>query len=1153
MADITKIDTFVQSSPHPAWLATSRGECLYVNPALERLTGLKSDQIGQVDWRSFVVEQDRAAASASWQRSLASGAPYRTTVRLRGFDLIPATVELIAFGHSINDGTELWLFTGLQVHGATQQYPRLEAQLQATLNVIPVHTFYALPSGALTFVNERTGDYLGLPRDHPLRFGIDTGAEWDAHISMLHPDDREEARRVWSVCIDTGSAGENSQRIRNAEGKYRWFLSRVEPLRTSDGTLLYWIGVNLDIDERKLAEERLIKSTQELKRSEFYLTEAQRLAHIGNWAFDPAKGFEYWSDELFRIHDLDPGKGPPNSEQYLATVHPQDREFMASLMKRMLSDDSGFDVTKRIVRAGGEVRYVRCVGTPISGKEASKRIGVGIDVTEHEVLTQELRRREAYLAEAQRLGHVGSWVLVFEPIGAFEYWSDELYRIYGLDPERDAPTLGEYLAYVHPHDREFMASLVKRMFAEGLGCDVTKRIVRPNGEIRHIRWVGAPVLENGTPNRFIGNAIDVTEHELLTRELRRREAYLAEAQRLSHTGSFGWNPDTGELVWTDETYRVFEYDRATKPTLNLVVQRTHPQDRALVQQVIDRASQTGTDFEHEYRLLLPDGRIKHVHAIAHALQDSSGNREFIGAVTDITERKTAEEKIRRDEKELRTLIEAIPAYVGTNLPDGSVDFMSQSWLDYTGFSREQGMGWGWGSAIHPEDFDRVVENWRAAVAAGTPVEHELRCRRNDGTYHWFLYRGLPLRDDEGNVVKWYGTLTNIDALKETEHALQMREHELLGIIETIPSMVWSASPAGEVTYVNQKVLAYCGVTLEEYAHRKWVGFLHPDDREEAARAFSRAIETGETYNVTYRVRRADGEYRWQQTRAEPLRDPQGKIIQWYGFSIDIDEGKRAEDHLRDTRNKLAKASRLATVAELAGSIAHELNQPLMSILASAQAAKRWLNCAPPNVPEVNSSIERVIRDARGADETMQHIRALFKQESFDKKDVNFPDILREVVRFVQEDPKKRDVPIECRFEEALPLIPVDQVQIQQVFINLIVNAIEALEGRPAAPLVILRAVTDSNGMLVQVIDNGPGVDDPDRIFDAFMTTKEKGMGIGLAVSRSIVEAHGGRLWVENNKPVGATLNVALPLNQTSRIASEPLDALAYSLDASKNV
>jgi PAS domain-containing protein len=237
-------------------------------------------------------------------------------------------------------------------------------------------------------VNERTGDYLGLPKDHPLRFGIDTGAEWDAHIPLLHPDDQEESRKIWSICLQTGSARESNIRIRNAEGGYRWFLTQVEPLRASDGTLLYWIGVNLDIDERKQAEEQLVKNAQQLQRSEFYLTEAQRLGHIGNWVFDPAKGFEYWSDELYRIFDLDPGKGPPNSEQYLATVHQQDRESMASLMKRMLTDDLGFDVTKCIVRASGEVRYVRCVGAVDSDNDPSKRIGVGMDVTDHEVLTQ---------------------------------------------------------------------------------------------------------------------------------------------------------------------------------------------------------------------------------------------------------------------------------------------------------------------------------------------------------------------------------------------------------------------------------------------------------------------------------------------------------------------------------------------------------------------------------------------------------------------------------------------------------------------------------------------------------------------------------------------------------------------------------------------
>jgi PAS domain S-box-containing protein len=1001
MTDVTKIDAFVQSSPHPAWLATSRGECLYVNPALERLVGLKSDEINQLDWRSFVLEEDRAAASASWQRSLASGTPYRTTVRLQGIDGVPATVELIAFGHSLNEGTELWLFTGLFVRGATQQYSGLEAELQATLNVIPAYTWYALPSGGLTFVSERTGDSLGLPKDHPLRFGIDRGAEWDAHIHFLHPDDQEEARRIWSVCLSTGSAGENRQRVRNAKGEYRWFLSRAEPLRASDGTLLYWIGVNLDIDERKRAEERLAKNAKELQRSDFYLTEAQRLGHLGNWVFDPAKGFEYWSDELFRIYDLDPVKGPPDVRQYLEAVHPQDREFMASLMKRMLSGDFGFDVTKRIVRASGEVRYVRCVGTVDSDNDPSKRIGVGIDVTDHEVLTQELRRREACLAEAQRL---------------------------------------------------------------------------------------------------------------------------------SHTGSFGWKPGSGEIVFSEETYRIYEYDPTGNVTLDRIIEQIHPDDRDLVLETAGRASRTGAAIDFTHRLLFADGRVKYLHVLAKRLQSASDEVEFAGAVIDITEAKRAEEAIRKSEKELRTLVEAIPAYVGTARPDGSCDFLSESWLDYLGFTREQGLGWGWADTVHPEDVDRVVASWRAGLAAREPVEQELRCRSADGTYHWFLNRDSPLIDNEGNVIKWYGTLTNIDAMKETEHALQMREHELLSIVDTVPSMLWSTSPTGESTHLSQRFREYWGVSFEEIANRGWVNLIHPDDREDTTEAFFRAIETGDSFSTTQRLRRADGEYRWHHSMGEPLRDPDGKIIQWYGLSIDIDERKRTEDHLRDTRVKLTTALRIATVAELSASIAHELNQPLMAVLGNAQAAKRWLAANPPDLAETSASIERVLRDIRSADTTMQHIRALFKREPYEKSDESVLDIIRDSLRFVRDSPNKREVEIVWSIEGSLPLICVDRIQTQQVFINLISNAIEATDGnRNTARIRLAAFATQEHEVVVQVIDNGTGLEDTEKIFDAFVTTKEKGLGIGLAVSKTIVEAHGGRLWAKNNSDGGATFNVALPM------------------------
>ncbi|WP_051978985.1 PAS domain-containing protein [Edaphobacter aggregans] len=489
------------------------------------------------------------------------------------------------------------------------------------------------------------------------------------------------------------------------------------------------------------------------------------------------------------------------------------------------------------------------------------------------------------------------------------------------------------------------------------------------------------------------------------------------------------------------------------------------------------------------------------------------------------------ENLRRSEQELRTILEIMPAYVGTSLPDGTVDFLSESWLNYSGLSREQGLGWGWGGTIHPEHVDRVLGNWQAALATGKPVEQELRCRSADGTYHWFLNRSLPLRDEGGNVVKWYGILFDIDALKETENALQTREHQLLGIIETIPSKLWSTSPAGEPTHLSKRFLEYLGAPFEEIVNRGWESFIHADDREETAKAFFRAIDTGESYSAIHRLRRADGEYRWHHNMGEPLRDPQGKIIQWYGLSVDIDARKRAEDYLRDTRIKLNRASKIATVAELSASIAHELNQPLMAVLGNAQAARRWLAANPPNLTETNASIERILRDIRSADETMQHIRALFKRESFEKREANIPDIIGEAVRLVHEDPNKRNVPIDRGLDDDLPKVSVDPIQIQQVFINLISNAIEAMEDTRTLPLVRIRpAITDQNEMLIQVIDNGPGVDDTERIFDTFMTTKEKGMGMGLAVSRSIVEAHGGRLWAENNRNGGATFSVALPLS-----------------------
>ena len=873
-------------------------------------------------------------------------------------------------------------------------------RLRKILDSSPALIHTGTPDGSLDFFNRTWCEFVGKPVEELY------GWQW---TSCVHPDDIGALVEKWRESIVTGTPLEIESRVRRADGEFRWMLHQKIAERNGDGAIIGWHGTSLDIESRKQAEESLRKYAEELQTNKYFLAEAQRLGRMGSWFLNPAAGFDYWSHELFQI--------------------------------------------------------------------------------------------------------------------------------YGLDPEQHAPTLEEYLARVHPHDRDFMALLIKRMLAEGLGCDVTKRIVRPDGEVRHIRCVGAPLVEKEILKGIVGNAIDVTEHELLTRELRRREAYLTEAQRLSHTGSFGWRPACEENVWSDETYHIFEYDPGTKVTLDMIVERVHPEDRNLVLELIERASGSGSAIDCEYRLLFPDDRVKYVRVLARPLRSASADLEFAGAVIDITEAKRAEEKIRLSERELRTIIEIMPAYMGTSLPDGTVDFLSPSWLDYSGQTSEDTMGWAWAGVIHPDDLDRVLAAWQAGLASGTPVEQEFRCRRADGTYHWFLNRSLPLRDDEGRIVKWYGILFDVDSLKETERALQTREQELLGIIETIPSMLWSISPTGETTHLSQRVLEYCGAPLEELVNRGWERYLHPDDRAESLKAFARAISSGESYSVVHRVRRADGEYRWHHSMGEPLRDPHGKIIQWYGLAIDIDERKRAEDHLRDTRNKLSTASKIATVAELSASIAHELNQPLMAVLGNAQAAKRWLAATPPDLTETRASIERILRDIRLADETMQRIRALFKSAPHEKRDENVLDILRDSLRFVHEDPTRRDVHIDWSVEGNLSPVCVDRIQLQQVFINLIANAIEATGNNASTAQILLRAfVRQEDEVIVQVIDNGIGLEDSEKIFDAFVTTKEKGMGIGLAVSRSIVEAHGGRLWAENNPDRrGATFNVALPVSSQREV------------------
>jgi hypothetical protein len=497
--------------------------------------------------------------------------------------------------------------------------------------------------------------------------------------------------------------------------------------------------------------------------------------------------------------------------------------------------------------------------------------------------------------------------------------------------------------------------------------------------------------------------------------------------------------------------------------------------------------------------------------------------------------------LKKSEDELRQTINTIPTLAWSARPDGSSEFFNQRWLDYTGLSADQARDWGWKLAIHPDDLDPLVNYWQSVLSSGKQGETEARLRNVHGEYRWFLFRASPMRDERGKVIKWYGTNTDIEDRRRAEEAAAARERELALIIETMPALVWCASLDGELTYVNQRVLDYVGATLDSLMQSGWLNFLHPDDVDPTWRAWRHAVAAGVWHETQYRLRRFDGAYRWFQVLGQLRHNGEGQTTRWYGLLIDINDRKNMEEALRSTQARLSRATQIATVGELSASIAHEINQPLAAVVANGHACLRWLSAQPPNLPKAREAAERIVRDGKEAAEVVRQVRALFKRASIEQAALDLNEIIGEVLRLLDGETRKRRVTVETDLEEGLARVAGDRVQLQQVLFNLLLNGIEAMDtviDRPKK-LSVRSKCQSPETVLVEVRDYGVGLQDPEKIFEAFFTTKEKGMGMGLAICRSIIEAHRGRLWAAHADGAGASFCFTLPIQTNLPVQAEP--------------
>jgi PAS domain S-box-containing protein len=499
---------------------------------------------------------------------------------------------------------------------------------------------------------------------------------------------------------------------------------------------------------------------------------------------------------------------------------------------------------------------------------------------------------------------------------------------------------------------------------------------------------------------------------------------------------------------------------------------------------------------------------------------------------DITQRKQAEAKAQQQEKELQLTIDTIPAFVFRILPDGWTDFLNKRWLDYTGLSHSEAEGFGWRVVYHPEDVAHISETRRKGMVSGEPWESEGRIRSADGHYRWFLNRAAPLRDEHGNIIKWYGTNTDIEDRKRAEDALRRSEAYLTEAqrLSQTGSFGWNVE-SGEIRWSEEafRIFEYdpnTAPTIDMVIER-----THPDDRGFLRRLIERVMRNRDDWEVEHRLLMPDGSVKHVHVVAHPLDGTNGQL-EYVGALMDVTAVKRSQEALQQAQAELAHVTRVTTLGELTASIAHEVNQPLAAIITNGEACLRWLGNETPDLEEAQGAVERMIRDGNRAGEVIQRLRALTKKTDPQNAPLDINDVINDVVGLVQREVLSHRVRLTLDLGTALNPILGDRVQLQQVIINLIVNSVEAMAAvtERRRELTITAREHDKDYVLVAVQDSGVGIDSEqlDRVFNPFFTTKPDGMGMGLSICRSIIEAHGGELWASSNDGPGVNFQFIVP-------------------------
>lgn len=855
-------------------------------------------------------------------------------------------------------------------------------------------------------------------------------------------------------------------------------------------------------------------------------------------------------------------------------IHPEDYERVLETRRASLISGLPFDSEYRLRRSDGVYRWFWSFGLRSVGDDKNGQggwYGTMIDIEDKKRAEEALRYRERELSQLVNMVPSHLWRL--RPDGEPIFFNNRMIDFLGIDViDLDKPGMSRLdmlLTTIHPEDAERFRSSLGRSLATGEPFSMQYRLRHVDGDFRWMSSRAEPLRDqNGQILQWYGLCHDVDEEVRVQAALAQRERELK--QLIDTVPALIWSA-TPSGTPTSVNKRFREVTGATlgditapdgSPSLSVI----HPDDVAAARQAANHSFATGVPYVRQYRQLRADGSYRWTETRAEPLRDEAGNiLQWYGVSVDIDDLVKAQEALQRSERRYRDLFHYMPIGL-TQIDAGKLiplfkELREQGVADLRPYIDE-----------HPEFLQRAIDALEVEEANKHLLDmfgaEDAERMRGSIARYWqpglatirrsieARYRGEEVFQEETKVARMDGRVIDVlfttarpDAVadkslvgfiditerKIAEEALRERERFLWELVETLPAMIDCAAPNGEPVYRSRQLREFLGYSLEELdesGKSRLGGTLeagvHPDDLAGVKDQYAHCLATGQPYARRHRLRRSDGEYRWVETRAGPMRDADGAIVQWNVICLDIDGEVRAQEELRLAHERLARASQAASLAELSASIAHEVNQPLAAIVANSHACQRWLTAEPPNIDRAQRTVERVIRDANGAADVVSRIRALFRQ-SIDRRVITAIDgVIGEVCDLVADEAARRRIRMIIDLEKGISSVPLDRVQIQQVLSNLIRNGMEAMEGFPGDKMIEVAARPVEQGLQIEVNDNGPGIQDPAQIFQPFFTTKKSGMGMGLAICRSIVESHGGRLWAENNEPRGARVIFTLP-------------------------